>query len=109
MAKKNAPVETEERKERGTSLPAQIKAAFLEIMGEWTSSNQVASATLDQYKELFESVPLTRGVGIPLEIQLANIEMAITKMFESKDIDEDELRKLLNRKARVQKAIAEDE
>lgn len=100
--------QAKERTKRGESLSAQIKTHFLEILGEFVSSGQVANQTLQNAVAVFEQVPMTSGIGIPLDVQLKNIEDAVAKMFDSKNIDQDELRRLLNRKQRIQKALAGD-
>lgn len=102
-------VQATERTKRGTSLAAQIKSHFMEIVGEFVSSGQVAGQTLTNAVEVFEQIPVTAAVGIPYEVQIKNIDDAVTKMFASKNIDQDELRRLLNRKQRLEKLIAGDE
>lgn len=93
------------RAKRGSTLSAQIKIHFLEIMAEFATSGQVNKSTLENAIPVFEQVPVTATVGMPPEVQLANIETTIAEMFESKNIDQNELRKLLNRKARLERLI----
>lgn len=93
------------RAEKGTSITSKVKAAFLEILGEWLSSQQVNAGTLDQYKELFDNLSLQKGAGMPPEIQLANIKSIVDEMFESKNVDQEKLRILLNRQDRIKRSL----
>lgn len=108
-------VETEQeaterkRARRGSTLTAQMKRHFCEIMGEFATSGNVNQSTLEDALPIFEQIPITNSMGLPIEVQLANIQHSITEMFESKQIDENELRKLLNRKARLEKALEVEE
>lgn len=93
------------RAKRGSSISAEIKKMFMELVGEYVTSGQVAGVTWDAAKDVFERVPTTKGLGIPAEIQIANIDGRLEEMFSSGNVDQDELRQLLNRKQRLQKQI----
>lgn len=109
-----AETETEKAK-RGTSFIVQARNAFLEILGEFTTSGGVSVSTLEDYRELFETAPEIKGVGLPLDVQLANAVLAVERLYsEAKVIDglayfsetqADERKKLIAKRDKLQKAV----
>lgn len=91
-----------QKMKKGTSVIAQIKRHFMEVLGEYASSGQVNQGTLDAALEVFKIVPQTKGLGLSPELEIANIDATLAQMYESKEVQTtagmDKQRKLLNRR-----------
>lgn len=97
-----------ERAKKGTSLSVRTRSAFMEILGEYvTTGGEVNLETIAQFVPLFEEMPVAAGSGIAPEIQIANIDTTLEKEYTSGAKNWDKIRKLLNRKQRMETLIEE--
>jgi len=80
--------ETTEKAKRGTSFLVQARNAFISLMSEYKSTGKIGNVTLDSLLPLFDSAPAIKGVSLPLDVQLANVEASINEIYESAVVDQ---------------------
>lgn len=103
---------------RGSSLGAQIKTTFLEMIESAASNGgKIAGELLEKANSLASQIPTRSIGGMSLELQLANVNHAINELYTNavwhseatppywENFDENQQRVLLNRKARIEAAM----
>lgn len=73
-----------ERAERGTSFNTLARNMFITLMAEHATTGGFTSQTLEEAVKLYESAPTLRGVSLPIDVQLANIETQLANIYDNK-------------------------
>ena len=106
--------EKNERAERGTSFNTLARNMFVTLMAEHATTGGFTHQTLEEAVKLYEAAPTLRGVSLPTDVQLANIETQLANIYDNKakvidgiayfDEATNDLRvKLLAQKAKLEK------
>lgn len=75
---------TAERAERGTSFNTLARNMFIALMTEYATVGGFTEQTLKEATELYENAPNLRGVTLPIDVQLANIEIKLADIYDNK-------------------------
>lgn len=92
------------RQVRGTTVKAQVQATFMRMVTEAVENKgRISPETLEQAIGLEKQIPRKQVVGVSAKERLRIIEERLSEIFNDvSKADEQEVRRLLNRKARLQ-------